>query len=45
MNIKYACNVENCEYNNNGVCLYCGDYYDLNNEDCVSFIDKNEGLE
>ncbi len=45
MDIEYACKVENCEYNDNGECLYCGDYYDLNNENCIAFIEKYENLE
>lgn len=40
--MDYKCNVINCEYNNEGKCNYCGDYYNLNDEDCMSFIDKNE---
>ena len=36
------CNIENCEYNNNGKCIYCGDYRSLNDENCISFIDKND---
>lgn len=44
MNIieENKCNVLNCEYNSNGECLYCGDYFDLNDTDCVAFINKNE---
>lgn len=38
------CNIENCEYNSNGDCLYCGDYWSLNDINCISFIDKNEGI-
>lgn len=34
------CNVRNCEYNESGICHYCGDYYDLNDEDCISFQHK-----
>ena len=38
----YKCCILNCEYNSNGICNYCGDLWTLNNEDCLSFIDKDE---
>lgn len=43
--MKYKCNIENCEYNNCGNCNYCGDYWSLNDENCIAFIDKNENCE
>lgn len=43
--MNYECSIKNCEYNNYGKCNYCGDYYSLNDIDCISFINKNEGLE
>lgn len=40
--MEYRCNVLNCEYNENGECRYCGDYWNLNDINCIAFIDKNE---
>lgn len=40
--MSYNCNITNCEYNENGECLYCGDYWSLNDIDCISFIEKYE---
>lgn len=40
--MDYSCNINNCEYNNDGQCVYCGDYWSLNDKNCISFIDKNE---
>lgn len=35
------CNVEECEYNSEGVCNYCGDYFTLNNKNkCISFEEE-----
>ena len=32
------CNVTNCEYNTSGKCLYCGDYWSLNNsKECLAY--------
>lgn len=39
------CNVENCEYNNDGQCDCCGDYYTFDDENCMSFSDENEGAD
>lgn len=37
------CNVTNCEFNENEECLYCGDYWTLNNkEKCIAFEEKEE---
>lgn len=38
--MDYNCNIENCEYNENKQCLYCGDYWSLNDKNCISFIEK-----
>lgn len=38
--MDYKCNIINCEYNEQGQCLYCGDYWNLNDKDCISFIEK-----
>lgn len=40
-----SCSILNCEFNDKGLCLYCGDYWELNDPDCISFIDENEGME
>lgn len=34
------CNITNCFFNGDGECAYCGDYYDLNSPNCISFMDK-----
>lgn len=41
--MDHKCDIKNCEYNNDGQCDYCGDYYILNDKDCIAFIDKKEG--
>ncbi len=33
-----------CEYNDKGVCNCCDDMHDSNKEECVSFINKMEGM-
>jgi len=38
------CDVEDCEYNNPNGCYYCGDYFTPNDKNCISYIDKYEGL-
>lgn len=43
--MSYECSIKNCEYNSNGQCNYCGDFWSLNDENCMSFIDENEGME
>ena len=43
--MEYKCSISNCEYNNNGECCYSGDYWNLNDENCISYQDKNEGME
>ena len=43
--MNYPCNILNCEYNDEGNCNYCGDFWSLNDVDCISFIDKDEGME
>lgn len=43
--MSYKCNIINCEYNYDGNCSYCGDFWSLNDENCMSFMDKNEGME
>lgn len=40
MELEYSCCIRNCEYNNEGQCSYCGDYWTLNSEDCISFEEK-----
>ena len=36
------CCITNCEYNEDNQCLYCGDYFDLNDPNCIAFIEKYE---
>lgn len=46
--MDYKCNIINCEYNEQGECFYCGDYWSLNDKNCISFeekIDKEERKE
>lgn len=46
--MDYQCNIINCEYNEQGECFYCGDYWSLNDKNCISFeekIDKKERKE
>lgn len=38
----YNCNITNCEFNEKGQCVYCGDYWNLNDENCISFMEKIE---
>ena len=41
--MEYRCCITNCEYNSYGYCNYCGDFWSLDDKECTSFIDKNEG--
>lgn len=34
------CCIINCEYNAEGRCLYCGDYWNLNDPNCMSFEEE-----
>lgn len=43
--MDYRCSISNCEYNYDGNCNYCGDFWSLNDKNCISFIDKNEGID
>lgn len=41
--MEYRCCITNCEYNSYSYCNYCGDFWSLDDKECTSFIDKNEG--